>query len=117
MAEYIEREALLHRTKAVAANVIFRGCEEMVSPKDSCNPREWTKGYEHGMKESLNLIATQGAADVVPVVHGRWMWELADNGWANWMCSGCGYTRNVDVHVVMDWNYCPYCGAHMKDGE
>ena len=50
-----------------------------------------------------------------PVVHGRWLWELADNGWANWMCSKCGYTRNVDVHVVMDWNYCPYCGAKMED--
>lgn len=122
MAEYIEREALLHRTKAVAANVIFRGCEEMVSPKDSCNTREWTKGYEHGMKESLNLIATQGAADVVPVVHGRWEYHdcvcTGDGLISVYACSACqGCIDEEAFDQLYAQNYCPNCGAHMKDGE
>ena len=94
MAEYIKREAILKEIAEIGGHLYS----------------DWeTAGV-------INLVCRQPAADVVPVVHGKWMWELADNGWANWMCSKCGYTRNVDVHVVMDWNYCPYCGARM-DGD
>lgn len=55
------------------------------------------------------------AADVRPVVRGKWMWELADNGWANHICSVCGYTKNTDIHVRMDYNFCPNCGAMMEE--
>lgn len=37
-------------------------------------------------------------------------WSLADNGWADHTCSKCGFVENTDVHVVLDWNYCPNCG-------
>lgn len=53
------------------------------------------------------------SADVAEVRHGMWLWELADNGWANHICSECGYTKNTDIHVVMDYEYCPHCGARM----
>ena len=58
------------------------------------------------------------AADVAPVVHGRWIeytkviipepynkWEQA------WKCSECGFN---DGFVA--YNFCPNCGARM-DGE
>ena len=58
------------------------------------------------------------AADVAPVLHGRWIeytkviipepynkWEQA------WKCSECGFD---DGFVA--YNYCPNCGAKM-DGE
>lgn len=54
------------------------------------------------------------SADVAEVVHGRWLWELADNGWADHICSKCGYTINTDVHVIVDYNYCANCGARMN---
>lgn len=58
------------------------------------------------------------AADVAPVRHGRWKWEFADNGWANHICSECGYTKNTDIHVRLGYHYCPNCGARMDgDGE
>lgn len=48
------------------------------------------------------------------IEHGQWIFELADNGWADHICSECGYTENMDIHVHLDWRYCPMCGARME---
>ncbi len=45
---------------------------------------------------------------------GKWLWQLADNGWADHICSVCGYTKNIDIHVSLGWKYCPNCGAKME---
>ena len=39
--------------------------------------------------------------------------HFAKNGWMDWFCSACGDKPiyNDDVHVSVDWKYCPYCGA------
>jgi len=47
----------------------------------------------------------------------RYIWSLADNGWADHTCSSCGYTENTDIHVYLDWNYCPHCGAWIVKGD
>lgn len=39
------------------------------------------------------------------------IWDLAENGWADYTCKNCGYATNVDIHVSVTYNYCPYCGA------
>lgn len=45
---------------------------------------------------------------------GEWIWQLANNGWVDHICSVCGYTENTDIHVSLGWKYCPNCGAEMK---
>lgn len=45
---------------------------------------------------------------------GEWLWQLADNGWADHRCSVCGYTKNTDIHVSLNWSYCPHCGSKMR---
>ena len=45
---------------------------------------------------------------------GEWIWQLADNGWVDHICSVCGHTENTDIHVSLGWKYCPNCGADMK---
>lgn len=45
----------------------------------------------------------------------RFVWSLADNGWADHTCSACGYVENTDVHVRLGWKYCPNCGARVVD--
>lgn len=45
---------------------------------------------------------------------GHWKWDFADNGWADHICSECGYRINTDVHVTLDYHYCPHCGAKME---
>ena len=46
--------------------------------------------------------------------NGKWLWKLADNGWADHICSECGYTENTDIHVSLGYRYCPNCGAYMR---
>lgn len=58
----------------------------------------------------IDLIDEIPAADVVPVVHGRW----GDNGIPNSMlsgCSVCGFTCGA-----YSFQYCPNCGAKMDGG-
>ena len=49
--------------------------------------------------------------------NGHWESELASNGWKDIRCSECGWTKNVDVHVSLGYNFCPNCGARMKGEE
>lgn len=46
---------------------------------------------------------------------GKWEWSFADNGWADWKCSVCGWTKNTDVHINLGYRYCPNCGAKMEE--
>ena len=47
----------------------------------------------------------------------RWIWKLADNGWADWICPECGWRYNDDIHVTLDYNYCPNCGEYLGEDE
>lgn len=58
----------------------------------------------------LRMIDDAPAADVAPVVHGRW----GDNGIPDSMlygCSVCGFTCGANSFL-----YCPMCGARMDGG-
>lgn len=48
---------------------------------------------------------------------GEWIWQLADNGWVDHICSVCGYTENTDIHVSLGWKYCPNCGAKLEGAD
>lgn len=50
-------------------------------------------------------------ADVAPVVRGRWIEIEAPFGGKAYGCSQCGKA------VLMDYDYCPYCGAKMDESE
>lgn len=60
----------------------------------------------------------QQAIDEQPIIEerktGNWKWGFADNGWADWTCSECGWTENNDIHVSLGYKYCPHCGAYME---
>ena len=79
MAEYIEREAVI--------DLITHRYE---------NPEICT--------QEINSIP---AADVAPVVHGRWYYH--DDGVIT--CSECGNAESSDSY------YCGYCGAKMDGGD
>lgn len=82
MAEYIEREAFL----------------------------DYMKGTSRYFNVKFD-IENFPAADVEPVVHGRWL----DN--EDYMfCSICGIQWNYCDNDTETFNYCPNCGAKM-DGE
>lgn len=70
------------------------------------NPR-WTP------QRVKTLLLRQPAADVAPVVHGKWASE-AKGGVYGPVCSVCGYY----IPGISFWNapYCPKCGARMDGG-
>ena len=51
------------------------------------------------------------AADVAPVVHGRWV----DAGRGIKACSNCNH--GIKEHMACANHYCPNCGAKMDGGD
>ena len=85
MAEYIEREAVI----------------DLV-----------TSRYENPEICTAEINSIQ-AADVAPVVHGRWESQVVRKPFVQvlYKCSKCGYL------VDRVSNYCPNCGAKMDGGD
>ena len=86
MAEYIEREAFKAEVRRLSTHYL----------------NEW---------DTLGVLAAADripAADVRPVVRGKW----ENKGCDVWRCSQCGYG-------IMPWNagqnFCPNCGADMRE--
>ena len=92
MAEYIERSAAIEAAK-----------------------HAWAKGLEPSQ-----YIEILPAADVSPVVHGRWddsgRYTFPGGGTAV-RCTECGCALTVSEYHLNNWNYCPVCGAKMDGGE
>ena len=85
---------------------------------NACAP---TADVIHAVQELMDRIGKIPAADVAPVVHGRWIdkyddyscaecsvcdnfFETTDSGWG----SDDSFTRFVKIH-----GFCPNCGAKM----
>lgn len=97
MGDYIERQAVLNAYDAVQR--------------------------KNGPWRFETLIESVPAADVRPVVRGRWVrtrqvelnpfWSLENCG-TQYMCSECG--RRAGYKQVTLYKFCPNCGADMRGG-
>lgn len=104
MAEYINRKAAILRIKQYCMDAIDAG--------------RYSLDTVDGCVELENGIKALPAADVVPVVHGRWIGApLCGND--NCRCSACGSWHNIHVNLCGDpmQKYCPECGAKMDRGD
>lgn len=93
MAEYIKRETAVRAVMAA----------------------KWVDGSDGAM--AMEIVASPAAADVVQVVHARWIYEketLATS--SGYCCSACRRPRWISPDVPEAFKYCPKCGAKM-DGE
>lgn len=106
MAEYIGRERLRESLK----------CHYHPTDQEYESDRQWAVGYNSGLDRALHSLHYAPAADVAPVVHGRWEIEIDhDEFWGDmdyYRCSLCGKLELRDKQTP----YCPRCGARM-DGE
>ena len=98
MAEYIEREALIGD---LTAAMDHRGMGQVIG------------------QTLIRYVKRQPAADVAPVVHGRW----DDSGRYTFpggstavRCTNCGCALTESEYRLNNWNYCPVCGAKMDGG-
>lgn len=107
MAECIEREALIEKLRT------------MPIPKQAGRANTWLDNCAAGVNAAIWEVASFPAADVAPVVHGRW----DDSGRYTFpggstavRCTNCGCALTESEYHLNNWNYCPVCGAKM-DGE
>lgn len=94
MAEYIKRDAIKARLEDLAD-----WCQDLRKP---------------GLEQALAMLNEEPAADVAPVVHGRWMHEETEGGFHIWRCSRCGRGMNDNPEGID--LYCYHCGAKMDGG-
>lgn len=100
MAEYITREVLLAQLRAMESY--------NVSPM-----------YRRGYDDCVATVLKMPAADVVPVVHGRWDDSgryTFPSGAAAVRCTNCGCALTESEYRLNNWNYCPVCGTKMDGG-
>lgn len=95
MAEYIEREA--------AVNAIIAIMPSMSTPDGHGERDDLVLAAQKMCEDNIREINNIPAADVTPVVHGRWEPYRKNLG----KCSECGEV------VQIRSNYCPDCGAKM----
>lgn len=108
MAEYIEREALqaaLVRKRCGVAN------------------QRYTEGWNDCLLRVKSMVSKAPAADVAPVVYGRWK-LLRKGDWTSvFVCSVCGRREkiaesesyNSQLKMLREYPYC-HCGARMDGG-
>ncbi|WP_417187692.1 hypothetical protein [Agathobaculum sp.] len=70
------------------------------------------KGEHYAYSVVLNEVLNRPAADVVPVVHGRWI--QVDS--TKCRCSHCDIIALIALYPHGDKNFCPNCGAKMDRG-
>lgn len=109
----IDADALIRQIRYRTADIIFRGEQTMLTGKDSCNPAEWTRGYEQGVMDTVNMMGLQKVIEAEPVRHGEWR-MFRDECVLLAECSECGTVQSGIA--AAQWDYCPLCGAKM-DGD
>ena len=62
-------------------------------------------------REVVQILSAISAADVVPVVHGKWIVSHIPDSML-WECDQCGF--DCGAH---SFNFCPNCGAKMDGKE
>lgn len=95
MAEYIKREGLLRKFNI----------DDMMNVNGTLIP----------LREARETISNFPAADVAPVVHGRWIEKTAPAVHKYYECSNCGAHENK--HTAIKGRYCWRCGAKMDGAE
>lgn len=114
MAEYIERteELMLAMNAGARAIENTKRYHGAVYTKDVFSESPQEIPYLQAAKV-LREVSDAPAADVAPVVYGRWVHLGGDE----WCCSACGFVISTEGSWDKpDKKYCENCGAKMDGG-
>ena len=109
MAEYIERERIEKFFDGIydCADLTFEPNDHCCAADDCANCK-WYETKNAIQKRILSIPA----ADVQPVVRGRWTLNKDGSG----VCSECGFVQS-NCWDLDGWdNFCHHCGADMREG-
>ena len=112
MAEYIDKTVALSIHEPLKSNRYYQ-------------TNNLDDAYEQGWDEALSYIEKIPAADVAPVIYGRWIniTRFNDGERIIATCSRCkdrGDIRTIRTEFgiwKIDSPYCPNCGAKMQEVE
>jgi hypothetical protein len=110
--DYISREAALQFIFDACAECMDY-CEEFDGIRPDCN-----QCLLDGVKLKLRDLP---AADVRPVMRGKWVAEKEDVEWGSYVvhyrCSNCGRLPHFDKESFkfLLSDFCPKCGADMRE--
>ena len=110
MADYIPREAAIDAIEGINW---YKYNDEGRLVQGGTSHDKMFLPYK-AVEGSLKAIP---AADVRPVVRGRWRFEEGDGETCaeGWVCSACGCGFHTHVPYFEDFNFCPNCGADMME--
>ena len=105
MDEYIDREAISEEIRKYYYK----------NPPNS----SYGEGFDRGLDRAQRAILDAPAADVVPVVHGKWIVRFdGPYNRRRCYCSHCGRHNGVGgIAQNQEKPYCPNCGAKMDGGD
>ena len=111
MAEYIDREAFLADKKWLYCT----DCDKRKGKKRGKMVTLYEIGEAPckscGIHDMLEEVEEYPAADVRPVVRGKWTLNKDGSG----TCSECGFVQN-SCWDLDNWdNFCHHCGADMRE--
>ena len=104
MDDFISREATIKHIKEVYCA--------------GCNSYHGVRCRACGTGDAIDMIEDAPAADVAPVVHGRWIhsrYEDCSEQFELVKCSQCNHEAYAMAFYVRGGNYCPNCGAKMME--
>jgi len=113
MAEYIDREAFIAQKR----ELYCKDCDRRKGMKNGKYRILYDIGdvpcRACGIEDVLSDVEDFPAADVQPVVHGKWLPIIEANEYGDayqcgTYCSECGETLQSEP------NFCPNCGADMR---
>lgn len=70
--------------------------------------------FDSGVQWIMEKIDRLPAADVLPVVHSKWIIEFSGNGWNDWYNCTCPVCM-VKFEKFDPTRFCPNCGAKMDE--
>lgn len=91
--------------------------QEFPIRKGRCDKEHANEHFIFGIESVLEYAENLPAADVAPVVHGRWVHTDLAYHWTSLdECGVCGYHDEKRQHLG-NYSYCPNCGAKMDGGD
>lgn len=101
MPEYIDKDALYKDF------LLLESCQRELAEEKEVDEYTFIK-RQQALEAAMcyrQFVDNFPAADVAPVVHGKWVLDAKNHAY----CSQCLYGRNIETQI--GWNYCPNCGS------
>lgn len=115
--DYISREELYEKTAEWEAQALHM-VERAMHDEDEADWKKWSVILKERSAFKFD-VADMPAADVKPVVHGKWLLKDRDGSWACWTCSECGrlvHLTDYKENVQEEYPFC-HCGADMRGND